>query len=122
MIEEETGSPFLIEMNPRCVQLCHLRLGAGRDMVGALSAVLTGEQASDQAPVTQNNLVAYFPKALLTGSDLLSSSYLDVPWDEPDLIRELIRAELAVLRKEKLRINLRCVFRKPQPASDSPGQ
>ena len=122
MIAEETGSPFLIEMNPRCVQLCHLRLGTGRDMVGALSAVLTGEQAGDEVPVTQNNLVAYFPKALLTGSDLLSSSYLDVPWDEPDLIRELIRAELAVLPKEKRRIKLRSVFRKPRPTSGSRGR
>ncbi len=101
MIEEETGSTFLIEMNPRCTQLCHLRLGPARDMIGALSAVLTGRRPGEEASITQNNLIAYFPRALFTGSNFLSSSYHDAPWGEPELIQELIRAELGMLRKEK---------------------
>ncbi len=101
MIEEETGSTFLIEINPRCTQLCHLRLGPARDMIGALSAVLTGRRPGKEASITQNNLIAYFPRALLSGSNFLSSSYHDAPWGEPELIQELIRAELGTLRKEK---------------------
>ena len=101
IIEEKTGSTFLIEMNPRCTQHCHLRLGKGRDMIGALSAVLKGERLGEFAPITQNDHIAYFPQALLTGSKFLSSSYHDVPLDEPELIRELLLAELGVLHNEK---------------------
>jgi hypothetical protein len=90
IIEEGTGSAFLIEMNPRCTQHCHLRLGKGRDMVEALSAVLKGKRPSEHEPITQNSLIAYFPQALLSGSNFLSSSYHDVPVDEPELIRELL--------------------------------
>ncbi len=90
IIEEGTGSAFLIEIDPRCTQHCHLRLGKGRDMVEALSAVLKGESLTEHEPVTQNSLIAYFPQALLSGSNFLSSSYIDVPLDEPDLTRELL--------------------------------
>ena len=48
-----------------------------------------------------------FPTALLTGSNFLSSSYHDAPWDEPELIQELIHAELGMLRKEKHKVRTR---------------
>jgi hypothetical protein len=104
IIEEETGSTFLIEMNPRCTQHCHLRLEKGRDMIGALSAILKGKPADDQALITQNDLIAYFPQALVRGSSFFSSSYHDVPLDEPELIQELICIEKAILRKEKQKV------------------
>jgi hypothetical protein len=105
MVEEETGSAFLIEMNPRCTPLCHLRLGMGRDMIGALSAVLTEKPIGEQALITHNDLIAYFPQALFTGGSFFSSSYYDVPLDELELIQELIRIELA--RKEKQKVETR---------------
>ena len=101
IIEEETGSTFLIEMNPRCTQHCHLRLEKGRDMIGALSAILKGKPASEQAPITQDDLIAYFPQALLTGSMFLSSSHHDVPLDEPELIQELLLASLKSVHKKQ---------------------
>jgi hypothetical protein len=101
IIEEETGSTFLIEMNPRCTQHCHLRLEKGRDMIGAISAILKGKPPSEQAPITQNDLIAYFPHALLMGSKFLSSSYHDVPLDEPELIQELLLASLKILHKKQ---------------------
>ena len=104
IIEEETGSAFLIEMNSRCTQHCHLRLEKGRDMIGALSAILKGKPADDQALITQNDLIAYFPQALLRGSSFFSSSYHDVPLDEPELSQELICIERANLRKEKQKV------------------
>jgi len=91
VIEEGTGAAYLIEMNPRCTPPSHLRLGAGRDMVGALSAQLTGEPLSEPASITHNELIAYFPQALLRNSEFLSSSYHDVPEAEPELIQELCR-------------------------------
>jgi hypothetical protein len=90
VIEERTGVPYLIEMNPRCTPLSHLRLGTGRDMIGALSAQLTGRPLSPTS-ITQNELIAYFPKALLASSEFLSSAYHDIPEAEPELVRELIR-------------------------------
>ena len=91
MIEEGTGATYLIEMNPRCTPLTHLRLGIGRDMIGALSAQLTGKPLSEPVSITQNKLIAYFPQALLRNSEFLSSSYHDVPETEPELIQELCR-------------------------------
>ena len=91
VIEEGTGEAYLIEMNPRCTPPCHLRLGIGRDMIGALSEQLMGKPLGEPVSITQNKLIAYFPQALLRNSEFLSSSYHDVPEDEPELIRELLR-------------------------------
>jgi hypothetical protein len=91
VIEEGPGAAYLIEMNPRCTPPSHLRLGIGRDMIGALSAQLTGKPLNKPVSVTQNNLIAYFPQASLRNSEFLSSSYHDVPETEPELIRELCR-------------------------------
>jgi ATP-grasp domain len=90
VIEEGTGAAYLIEMNPRCTPPSHLRLGIGRDMIGSLSAKLTGKPLEAPASITQNNLVAYFPQAFRCNSEFLSSSYHDVPRDEPELIQELL--------------------------------
>ena len=78
-------------MNPRCTPPSHLRLGTGRDMIGALSARLRGNPLSEPVSITQNNLIAYFPQALLRNSEFLSSSYHDVPEHEPQLTQELLR-------------------------------
>jgi hypothetical protein len=63
-------------------------------MIGALSAQLTGKPLTEPVSVTQNDLVAYFPEALLRDSEFLSSTYHDVPEGEPELIRELLRIAL----------------------------
>jgi carbamoylphosphate synthase large subunit len=91
VIEEGTGAAYLIEMNPRCTPPSHLRLGIGRDMIGALSAQLTGIPLREPASITQSNLIAYFPQALLRNSELLSSCYHDIPERESELIQELLQ-------------------------------
>jgi hypothetical protein len=91
MIEDGSGAAYLIEMNPRCTPLCHLRLGKGRDMAGALVAQLSGQPLRETAPVTENKLIAYYPGALQRKSDLFHSSFHDVPSDEPELVEELLR-------------------------------
>jgi hypothetical protein len=90
MIGDESGDLYLIEMNPRCTPLCHLRLGKGRDMVGALWAQLSGQSLPEVPPVTRNNMIAYFPQAWTSKSEFLQSSYQDIPQDEPALIQELL--------------------------------
>jgi hypothetical protein len=90
MIEYASGATYLIEMNPRGTPLCHLRLGAGADMVGALAAQLSGQPYRETPPVTQNDMIAYFPQAWTCDSGFLQSSFQDVPREEPDLMQELL--------------------------------
>jgi hypothetical protein len=94
MIEEETGHPYLIEMNPRATQTSHLPLGAGRDLPAALWATLSGEPAEERESVTQNNVIALFPHEWQRNpaSSFLLTAYHDVPWEEPDLVRECMES------------------------------
>jgi len=91
MVEEQTSRLYLIELNPRCTPLCHLHFGKGRDLIAALYAELTGAPVRDIAPVTENDLIAYFPAAWKHNRELLTSCYQDVPVDEPDLVQALLR-------------------------------
>ena len=90
MIEEGSGTPYLIEMNPRCTPLCHLRLGKGRDMIAALWAQMSGQPVRETPPVTLNDVIAYFPQAWHHESPFLQSGFHDVPEGEPDLVQELL--------------------------------
>ncbi len=90
MIEDGTRDLYLIEMNPRSTPLCHLRLGPGRDMVGALYTQLSGCAGPVTPPVTQNEMIAYFPQAWTSKSEFLQSSFQDIPQGEPELIQELL--------------------------------
>ncbi|HXY51065.1 MAG TPA: ATP-grasp domain-containing protein [Terriglobales bacterium] len=90
MIEEDSGATYLVEMNPRCTPLCHLNLGEGRDLVGALVAQLSGQPCQMSPPVTVNDMIAYFPGAWNCQSKFLTSSYQDIPQGEPELIEALL--------------------------------
>jgi hypothetical protein len=91
MIDARSGAAYLIEMNPRSTPLCHLRLGHKRDMAGALWAQLAGQPDPEAPSVTQNDMIAYFPQAWNSKSELLESSFQDIPLEEPELIQELRR-------------------------------
>jgi ATP-grasp domain len=93
MIEEKTGAPYLIEMNPRCTPLCHLQLGHGRDMVASIFAQLSATPPRETAPATDKNLIAYFPRAWMFNKDLLPSCFQDIPQNEPDLVEELLHPQ-----------------------------
>lgn len=91
VIQRATGAAYLIEMNPRCTILCHLQLGPGRDMVGALWAQLAGETLQERPAATENGMIAYFPQAWISNDEHLHSSFPDIPQDEPELVHELLR-------------------------------
>src|SRR6202158_624823 len=91
MIEDRSGATYLIEMNPRCTPLSHLQLGKGRDMIEALGAQLSSRPLHEIPPVTQNNMIAYFPQARHCKSEFLQSSFQDIPQGEPDLVEDLLR-------------------------------
>jgi hypothetical protein len=89
ILEEQTGNPHLIELNPRATQTCHLRLGEGRDLVAALRSKLSGEALQSVPRVTDNDVIALFPQEWqkTPDSEFIKSAFHDVPWDEPELVR-----------------------------------
>jgi hypothetical protein len=93
MLETATGCAWLIEMNPRCTQLGHLARTGQMDLAGLLYARLTGQViAPPQVPIEEKT-VAFFPQAIDWNprSHFLHSGYHDVPWEEPRLVKELLK-------------------------------
>jgi biotin carboxylase len=93
LLENDTEVPYLIEMNPRATQVGHLALGPGRDLPAALTAAVMGEPIPQTRTITENSTIALFPQEWLRNpqSTFLTSAYHDIPWEEPDLIRDCLR-------------------------------
>ena len=89
MIEEGSDAAYLIEMNPRTTPPCHLQLGKGRDLAGALWSQLADQPLPDKPPVTNETLIAYFPYRP-AGNGVTMHYFEDIPGNEPDLVRELL--------------------------------
>jgi len=90
MIESESNLIYLIEMNPRCTPLCHLQLGQGKDLVGALTAALQRSSCRNLPPITASKTIAYFPQAQTCQSRFLQSSFNDIPEGERGLVEDLL--------------------------------
>lgn len=92
MLEADTGKAYLIEVNPRSTQVGHLRLGAGRDLPAALFAALSENIVQPSPKVTEKDTIALFPQEWIRDpeSPLLRTAYHDVPWEEPELIRDCV--------------------------------
>jgi biotin carboxylase len=93
MLEARSGDAYLIEINPRSTQVGHLSFGPGHDMSSALFSAVTGTPAIAAPRTTENDTIALFPQEWLRdpASAFLYSSYHDVPWDEPELLRACVR-------------------------------
>ena len=96
MIEAATGRAFMIEMNPRNTPIVHVRLGPGHDLVEALLARAAGRVARERPPVTDRDMIVFFPHTWKhdPNSSYLHTGFHDVPWEEPALVRELVRPEM----------------------------
>ncbi len=94
MLEAHTGNAYLLEINPRATQVGHLTLGPGRDLPAALYAAVSGEPLRAAPAVTENGTFSLFPQEWIRdpASEFLRSSYHDVPWDEPELVRACVHA------------------------------
>jgi hypothetical protein len=93
ILEDETRRAYLIELNPRCTQLGHLPLPVQGDLAGLLRARLgSGSVQIVDTPI-ETDLIAFFPQAFCWDPDnaYLPHCYLDIPWTEPELVRELLR-------------------------------
>jgi hypothetical protein len=93
VLEKGTGTAYLIELNPRATQLGHLNLSAYGDLAGVMAAKLRNEIPSTAASENciGDRIIAFFPYAFKSHPKIsrMSQLYLDVPWDEPALVREL---------------------------------
>jgi hypothetical protein len=96
MLEEHTQKPYLIEINPRATQVGHLTLGPGRDLPAALYAAISGEPIRPAPKLTEHDTITLFPQEWITDptSPFLKSSYHDVPWEEPELVRACVHTGL----------------------------
>jgi hypothetical protein len=100
VLENVSGIPYLLEMNPRATQLGHLPLetiGAEGSLAEALWLAWTGKTPLQTGHVPGSSKpaerIAFYPQALALGpnSSLLISAWLDRPEEEPELVRELSR-------------------------------
>ena len=88
MLETATGRPYLIEMNQRPTQICHLASNTASDMIGALAVWLPASEARRATPYLEQDTIALFPQESWRdpASAFLSSAYHDVPWQAPEFI------------------------------------
>ena len=95
MIEDETGHAYLIELNPRCTQLGHLQIAMQGDLVGVLCGATGGGRSQQNERTIYEETIAFFPEALFSKPQcpFLATSYVDVPWEEPRLVIELMRRD-----------------------------
>jgi hypothetical protein len=95
IIEDSTQDTYLIEMNPRATQLGHLNLCPQGNLADALAAKLMNKAASpgNATRHIQSDTIALFPHAWKSNpeSRWLTVGYHDVPWEQPALVRELMR-------------------------------
>jgi hypothetical protein len=89
----------LIELNPRCTQLGHLHVHGQGDLAAIFNARLCNGAQPPLDVRTQTliegDVVAFFPQALLWNphSPYLHQGHHDVPWEAPELVRELLLEE-----------------------------
>ncbi len=88
VLEAGTGRPFLIEMNMRPTQICHIALDGRSDLIGALFSELCGISRPRVLPNVGSQTIALFPQECWRDpeSDHLRSAYHDVPWRIPEFV------------------------------------
>jgi hypothetical protein len=98
MLEASTGTAYLLEMNARSTQTCHLDLGPGRNPIHALAAEFSAgtSESTSTANLAGRDTIALFPAEWKRDprSPYLASAYHDVPWEEPELVRYCIKPRL----------------------------
>lgn len=86
MIEAATGRAWLLEMNVRPTQICHLAVDRDSDMVGALASRL-GASPRRLVPVPERT-IALYPQEIWRDPDSnhFASAFHDVPWHLPQFL------------------------------------
>lgn len=86
------GRSWLIEVNPRATQICHIAREGGMSLAACLGAQLTGDRIPTESPVPRDTTIALFPQAWRGEplQPLLATEAHDVPWEEPALVEDLM--------------------------------
>jgi carbamoylphosphate synthase large subunit len=89
VLEAASGRAFLLEMNLRPTQICHLARDAESDMIGALARALGAAPAVRALPNFTGAIVALFPQERWRDpeSPHLATAFHDVPSRAPEIIR-----------------------------------
>ncbi len=89
----ETGTPLLIEINPRATQTAHLSFGEQADLVAALVAATGICSAPARPAATQKDVVALFPQEIVRDphSPWLSEAFHDLPRRDPAVLAAVTR-------------------------------
>ncbi len=97
ILHAETGEPFLLEINPRATQLCHIPLdpeqSAFATLADAIYFAASGNIPQQQLPpLPIHARFAFFPQALTLPSDdpALATATIDRP-DNPAIVVEMER-------------------------------
>lgn len=87
---DDEGAAWLLEVNPRATQLCHFAAPGRASLADAL--VRGPEHRPAEAPAPPGTHIAFFPQAWRCdpGNPLLRSAAHEVPWDEPELVADLM--------------------------------
>jgi hypothetical protein len=89
VIEDRTGKAFLIEINPRATQTCHLQLGMRRNLSAALCASVSGSPMAKMPSVTARHTIVLWPHVSdhLLPAHLVARAYFDTPRHDPEVVR-----------------------------------
>lgn len=91
-ILDRAGRAWLIELNPRATQLSHVAADDRSSVAEILALTKLDRPVPDQPPLPAGQTVAFFPGAWCSASPTAAqSTFQDVPWDEPDLMAELVK-------------------------------
>jgi hypothetical protein len=91
--KDETA--YLIEMNPRCTQLGHLKMAGGISLASKFAAALRGDFNQTMQTLLGPERIAFFPQASASGpicKPYIEASYHDLPHGAPELTQELMNA------------------------------
>lgn len=93
----DNHQPYLLELNPRCTPPCHIPVRQGGDLSAALFSYLRPGCPPRLRPTITSDTIVYFPQAWQSDphSAYLVSAYHAVPWEEPALLRDLLRLPYA---------------------------
>jgi hypothetical protein len=93
VIDRDTSTPYLIELNPRCTQVGHLSLPGQGDLGGLLVAEVLGVPAGDPPPAIPRDVIALFPQCVKHGrvDPTRSDIHFDIPEDQPAMAAELAK-------------------------------
>jgi glutathione synthase/RimK-type ligase-like ATP-grasp enzyme len=91
-IMDSANRVWLLEMNPRVTQICHFSLSDGTDLARVLYTQMKKQLPRQRPALINRDLIALFPNEIIRSpsSRYFLSGQHDVPWEEPELVRDVL--------------------------------